>query len=113
MTRPLLITILCILQFLLSIFSIIVASLFNFGFLSSTSDSFPLWYTLLVVLMSFFTIAAIILIWKMKKIGLYSITVLIIIDFLVSIYLNDASIIVLIISIIVLFLFWSQYKKFD
>jgi hypothetical protein len=111
--RPVLITVLCILGFIgvpLSILGVLFNMMSGVGFVP-LGNVMPLWYSIFSIVWAIFYLFAVILIWKMKKIGVITYTALGIIEFIVGFTAGFASILWGISFVIVLVLFFSQFKK--
>tara|TARA_Y100000034_G_C6876867_1_gene401177 strand:+ start:661 stop:1068 length:408 start_codon:yes stop_codon:yes gene_type:complete len=117
--RPILITILCILGFIGVLFGaisslslILFSGTFSFGDLVEMP---PLWWSITSLIILIPYLIGYIYLWKMRKIGLYILTVTLIIanilSFIVSFGGILSQIISLIVGLIILGLLWSQYKK--
>ena len=100
--RPTLIKILCILGFIGV--PIMIGSAF---FLE------PLWYVLFNIVLAVLYLMSLIFIWKMRKIGLIFYTLLIFIEYAIMFAIGVREYLYLIISLIVLALFYTQLKKMN
>lgn len=111
--RPTLITFFCILGFIGVPLTFIV-SLFDFMSplgLIPEGTVIPLWYLIFTLVWAVFYFIALIFIWKMKKIGLISYTGLALIEYSIGFASGLATIDAFIISLIVITVLWTQFKK--
>ena len=69
------------------------------------------WYSIFSVIWVIFYFTAIVFIWKMRKIGLIAYTGLAVIEYFIGFVSGFATILGLMISIIVISLLWTQFKK--
>ncbi len=118
--RPTLVTILCILFFIGLILGfiglLILLFLQDIPELPVAFRELPFGYLIYSMVMSVFYLAALVYIWKMKKMGLSALTGLFAVDLVISFaiapsFVLGESLVVIIIYIVVIGLFWTQHKK--
>ncbi len=110
--RPILVTIFCILGFIGVPSSILFALLgISAVSLALNFTPMPAWYSIFGIVLALLYLASLIYIWKMRKIGLITHTILAIIDFTVGFAFGFADIWGLLISIIVIGLLYTQFNK--
>jgi len=111
--RPILVTIICILGFIgvpLTFIGVLFNLMSPVG-LVSPELAMPLWYSIFSMVWAVFYLAAIIFVWKMRKIGLIAYTGLAVIEYIIGFASGFATIVGLIISAIAIGLLWTQFKK--
>ena len=111
--RPILITIICILGFIgvpLTFIGVLLNLMAPVG-LVSPELAMPLWYSIFSMVWAIFYLAAVIFVWKMRKIGLIAYTILAVIEYIIGFASGFATIEALIISAIAIGLLWTQFKK--
>lgn len=111
--RPLLVTIICVLGFIgvpLTFIGIVFNMLNPVG-LILTELMMPMWYSVFSLVLLVPYLAALIFVWKMRKIGLITYTGLAVLDYVVGFMSGFATILGLVISAIAIGLLWTQFKK--
>jgi hypothetical protein len=108
--RPILVTIICILQFMGVPFSIL-GSLLAPVFAPIINQIIPGWYTVFEIVFTIFYLVCLIFIWKMRRRALICYTTLVILDCIVTFLAGFGSYFILSITIIILGLLWTQFKK--
>jgi len=110
--RPILVTIICILGFIGVPLSIL-SSIFTMipGVASIIGEAVPLWYSIFSIILAIFYLVGLIFIWKMRKWALIYYTTLAVLDYIIMFSIGIGSYFMLGITIIIIGLLWTQFKK--
>jgi len=117
--RPTLVTVLCILGFIGIALSLIGALALRFVQNIPELEAFgvlPPWYSIFALAIDIFYLASLIYIWKMKKVGLITLTGIFSVNIVVALLVSPSlvfgeALIAFIIYAVVIGLFWTQYRK--
>lgn len=108
--RPGLVTFVCILGFIGIPLSVIFSLLI---LVAPDASAVPTLYPIFGILFALPYLAAMILVWKMKRIGLILYTCLAIVDYLVAIIFGYFSLIQFLVFLVILGALWTHFKNMD
>ncbi|MFC1504311.1 hypothetical protein ACFL6D_02730 [Spirochaetota bacterium] len=110
--RPVLLTVLCVLGFIGLPLTVVISVLsLTSGKATIFGEPWVDWYAIANLFFAAVYLIALIMIWKMKKLGMIVYAVMVVIDYITMYAAGSFSITNAVISAIIIILFFTQFKK--